>query len=132
MSTDSDPALPGELRAFLHSCIESIEQVELLMLLRGAEHARTARDVAGALRLSPAGARRDLETLSARGLLDVRVEEETKYRYRPKSAELGRYCDLLAQHYVTSRQAVLGFVATESRRSAKRFADAFKLRGGGS
>lgn len=128
MPTDSSNELPAELRAFIHSCIESLEQVELLMLLRGSEHARTARDVAVALRLTPTGARRGLETLAARGLLDVRVDEETKYRYRPKSEELGRYCDLLAQHYVTSRQLVLGFVATESRLSVKRFADAFKLR----
>jgi hypothetical protein len=99
------------------------------MLLRGSDRFRTARDVASELRMSSAGhARRDLETLSARGLLEVRVDEETSYRYRPKSDELARWSDLLAQHYVTSRQAVLGFVATESRLSVKRFADAFKLR----
>ena len=128
MSSEAPNDLPPGLRAFLHSCIESIEQVELLMLLRGSEHRRTARDVATALRLTPAAARRDLETLAARGLLDVRVAEETTFGYRPKSEELGRYGDLLAQCYVTSRQALLGFVATESRRSLKRFADAFKLR----
>ena len=128
MPSDPSNQLPSELRAFLHSCIESIEQVELLMLLRGSAQARTARDVADALRVAASGARRDLETLAARGLLEVRVDVDTKYRYRPKSEELGRYCDLLAQHYVTSRQAVMGFVATESRLSVKRFADAFKLR----
>jgi hypothetical protein len=128
MPIDSADDLPGELRAFLHSCIESIAQVELLMLLRGSNQPRTARDVATALRLAPAVARRDLETLAARGLFEVRVDAETKYRYRPRSEELGRYCDLLAQHYVTSRQGVLGFIATESRLSVKRFADAFKLR----
>ena len=58
----------------------------------------------------------------------MRVGEETSYRYRPRSEELARYCDLLAEHYVTSRQAVVGFVATESRLSIKGFADAFKLR----
>jgi DNA-binding IclR family transcriptional regulator len=128
MSDEPVSQLPAELRAFVHTCLESIEQVELLMLLRGSAQARTAREVAAALRLTPAIARRDLETLAARGLLEVRVGEETAYRYRPKLEELGRYCDLLAQHYVTSRQTLLGFVATESRRSLKRFADAFKLR----
>jgi len=120
--------LPPELRAFLHSCIETIEQVELLMMLRGSERFRTAREVATEFRSSPARARADLETLAARGLLEVRVGDETAYRYRPKTEELARYCDLLAQHYIMARQAVLGFVATESRLSAKRFADAFKLR----
>jgi hypothetical protein len=123
-----DADLPAELRAFLHSCVESIEQVELLIMLRGSDRFRTAREVSSEFRSSPARARTDLETLAARGLLEVRVGDETSYRYRPKTEELARYCDLLAQHYVTSRQAVIGFVATESRSSAKRFADAFKLR----
>jgi DNA-binding FadR family transcriptional regulator len=127
MSTES-PELPPQLRAFLHSCIESIEQVELLMMLRGSDRFRTAREVATDSGVSPTTARHNLETLSARGLLEVRVGEETAYRYRPKSEELGRHCDLLAQHYITSRPAVLGFVAAESRLSIKRFADAFKLR----
>ena len=97
-------------------------------MLRGSDRFRTAREVASEFRMTPSHARRDLETLSARGLLEVRVGEETSYRYRPKSDDLGRRCDLLAQHYITSRQAVLGFVATELRLSVKRFADAFKLR----
>jgi hypothetical protein len=120
--------LPSELRAFLHSCIESIEQIELLILMRGSEHFRTARDVANALREPIGTARRDLETLAARGLLDVFVGEETAYRYRPKSVELGRYVDLVAQYYVTSRNSILRFVTTESRLAAKRFAEAFRLR----
>jgi hypothetical protein len=128
MPAEPSEGLPPQLRAFLHSCIESIDQVELLMLLRGSDRFRTARDVASESGVSAIAARRNLETLSARGLLEVRVGEETSYRYRPKSEELGRYCDLLAQHYITSRPAVLGFVATESRLSIKRFADAFKLR----
>ena len=128
MSAESR-ALPAELRAFLYSCIESIEQVELVMMLRGSERWRTAREVASEFSLSPAAARQSLETFAARGLLDVRVGDEISYRFRPKSEELGRYCDLLAQHYISSRAEVLGFVSANSRLSAKRFADAFKLRG---
>jgi DNA-binding transcriptional MocR family regulator len=128
MPNDGEEVLPSELRVFLHSCIESIEQVELLLLLRGSERMRTAREIATALRMSIAVARSDVETLAARGLLEVRVGEEIAYRYRPKSEDLVRYCDLLAQYYITSRQAVLVFVATESRQSIKRFSDAFKLR----
>lgn len=128
MADETTGHLPSELRAFLHSCIESIEQVELLIMMRGSERMRTARDVASELGVSIAVARRDLETLAARGLLEVRVGEEIAYRYRPRSEDLARYCDLLAQHYITSRQAVLGFVAAGSRLSLKRFADAFRLR----
>lgn len=125
---DPGNTLPSELRVFLHTCIESIAQVELLLLMRGSERMRTARDIASETGVTVAAARRDVEILAARGLLEVRVGEEIAYRYRPKSDDLARYCDLLAQYYITSRQTVLGFVAAESRLSIKRFADAFKLR----
>jgi DNA-binding FadR family transcriptional regulator len=127
MSKDA-AELPAELGVFIHSCIESIEQVELLLLMRGSEPMRTARDVASEVGVSVARARGHLETLAARGLLEVRVGEEIAYRYRPKSDELARYCDVLAQYYITSRQALLGFVAADSRLSIKRFAEAFRLR----
>ena len=107
MTNEPPGELPSELRAFLHSCIESIDQVELLMMLRGSDRFRTAREVASEFRMSAQHARRDLETLSARGLLEVRVGEETSYRYRPKTEQLAQYGDLLAQHYIASRQAVL-------------------------
>ena len=131
MSSEPDSALPASLRVFLHTCIDSIGQVELLLLLRGSLRWRTVAEIATELGISTAVARRDVETLAARGLLEVRVGDETAYKYAPKSDDLARYCDELAQFYITSRQAVLSFVATESRLSIKRFADAFKLRGGG-
>jgi predicted ArsR family transcriptional regulator len=127
---DHEHQLPAGLRVFLHSCIDSIAQVELLLLLRGSERFRTAREIAAELGLSAPAARAAVETLAARGLLDVRVGDEIAYRYKPKSDDLARYCDLLAQHYITSRQAVLSFVADETRMSIKRFSDAFKLREG--
>jgi predicted ArsR family transcriptional regulator len=129
MDPDSPQQLPAELRAFLHSCIDSTEQIELLMMLRGSDRFRTAREAASDLRVPPAIARRDLDILAARGLLEASVGEETSYRYRPKSAELARYADLLAQHYITSRHVIFKLVSTQSRLAARRFADAFRLRG---
>jgi predicted ArsR family transcriptional regulator len=128
MDPDRPPELPPELRSFLHACIDSIEQVELLMMLRGSERLRTVREIAEALRISPSAARREVETLAARGLFAVSVEGETSYRYQPRSDELARRCDLLAQHYITSRLLIFNAVATQSRPALKRFADAFKLR----
>ena len=64
---------------------------------------------------------------SFQDILETLVAGESCFTYRPKSKELARCCDLLAESYVGSRQALLGFVATESRRSVKRFADAFRL-----
>lgn len=128
MEHEPDTDIPGELRAFLHSCIESVDQVELLLLMRGTARTRTARDLASELRTSVAAARHDAETLAARGLLAVSVGDEIAYRYAPKSEDLKRYADLLAAYYVTGRRSVIRFVATESRLSMKRFSEAFRLR----
>ena len=122
------PALPAELRAFLYSCIDSVEQVEILLLLRRDVRARTAREVSGETGLGETAARRDLETLVARGLLAAEKPGAVLYRYQPKSPDLRRYADQLAQFYAENRTAVAGFIATQSRRSIKTFSDAFKLR----
>ena len=123
-------SLPPELRAFLFSCIESIEQVELLIVMRGSDRWRSTRDVSEELRIPIPVARGDLDTLAARGLFEVSVGNiETTYRYAPKTEGLARYADLLAQHYVTSRTLIYKAVTSDRRLTVKRFADAFKLRG---
>jgi hypothetical protein len=125
----SEPAdtLPSELRAFIHTCIESIEQVELLIIMRGSERSWSTRDVSEELGVPLALARRDLDTLAARGLLEVAVGTETTYKYRPKTSDLARYSDLLARHYVSSRHLIFKAVS-DTRAGVRRFADAFKLR----
>jgi hypothetical protein len=128
MDEPTEGSLPNDLRAFLFSCIDSVEQVEIVSLLcRSAPEVWTARAVARELRLSDAGARHHLETLVARGLLQTAVGAEVTYSYAPKSAELRRYADQLVDYYGSARTTVLRFIAASPRR-AKRFADAFKLR----
>ncbi len=127
MNTPPHDDLPPALRAFLYSCIDSIEQLDMLMLLRRSDRAWRAREVAAELQLSDAVARAHLETLTARGLLHARAEGEVTYRFQPKTNELARYAALLAEAYASSRHLVVRFVATRSPRT-KSFSDAFKLR----
>jgi hypothetical protein len=65
----------------------------------------------------------------ARGLLEVSVAGETRYRYRPKTDDLARFADLLAQHYVTSRNLIFKAVTSDTGLAIRRFADAFKIGG---
>jgi predicted ArsR family transcriptional regulator len=121
------PELPAELKAFLYSCIDEVEQVEILALLCRSDRAATAHAVAVDLGLSDHVARHHLETLVARGLLQIAIGAEVSYGYAPKSVQLRRYAELLTEYYATSRTAILRFITTSPRR-AKRFSDAFKLR----
>lgn len=117
-----------ELRAFIYSCFDAVEQVELLVLLHRSEEPCTARSAAQASGLSDASSRHHLETLAACGLLQVAVGEETTYRFAPKRVELRTYADALAVAYARSRTEVVRLVVTNPLRSARRIAGAFTFR----
>ena len=121
-------AISAELRAFIYSCFDAVEQVELLVLLQGSAEASTARAAAQACGINDASARHHLETLAARGLLQISVEQETTYRFAPKRAELQAYADALVAAYADSRTAIMRLVVTNPLRSARRIAGAFTFR----
>jgi hypothetical protein len=127
MSEPASEELPTDLRAFLYSCIDSVEQVEILVLLCRSRRAWTAAGTAAHLSMTDAAARNHLETLSARGLLHIDVGAEISYAYAPRSAQLRVYAERLTESYTTSRTAIVRFIATNPRR-LKQFSDAFKLR----
>jgi hypothetical protein len=127
MSEFASEELPSDLRAFLYSCIDSVEQVEILVLLCRSKRAWTAAATAAHLSMTDAAARNHLETLAARGLLQIAVATEVSYTYAPRSAPLREYAERLADSYTSSRLAIVRFIAANPRRM-KRFSDAFKLR----
>lgn len=127
MTEPSQGELPTELRAFVYSCIDAVEQVEILSLLARADRTWTARTVGHELGLPDTLARTHLETLAARGLLQVTTGTELTYGYAPKTTVLRRYADQLTDFYNHSRIAVLRFVASNPWR-LRRFSNAFKLR----
>lgn len=117
-----------ELRAFVYSCIDSVEQVQILVLLSASDAAWTARRVAEHAALSDASARHHLESLAARGLLTITVAAELSYRYAPKSDSLRRYGDQLVAQYQRAPMPLLRLIASNVKPSVKRIADAFRLR----
>jgi hypothetical protein len=117
-----------ELRAFIYSCIDSVEQVQVLDLLSSSDTAMTARGVAERASLSDTAARHHLESMAARGLVAITVGSELSYRYAPKSDALRRYGDLLVAQYRRAPMSVIRLIASTVAPSVKRIADAFRLR----
>ena len=122
------PELPSELRAFLFTCIDSVEQLEILLLLTASPRPLTVKDVAALAGGVEAVARAHLEALVARGLLRVQASGPTTYTCAPRSAELERYLDLLVTWHRSSKSLIVGFVAAHARGGLRGFSDAFKLR----
>ena len=130
MAREPASVLPGELRTFLHSSIESIEQLEILMALHRTGRASSARWLTEQLGYSESAAQHDLERLAGQGLLDTRLgEEHVLYKYEPLSPDLRRAVDLLAEYDASARTAVVHFVTNRTRRSSRDFGAAFRLRG---
>ena len=125
MQSETPIDLPADLRAFLYSCIESVGQIELLVHLRASGQHASVRELASHLGLPPVTVRRDVEVLTARGLLRADVGDEVSYGYAPASTDLARFGDLVAAHYAANREAMVRFIAA---RAARTFADAFKIR----
>jgi predicted DNA-binding transcriptional regulator len=122
--------LPADLRAVLYSSLDELEQAQILVRLQGSEGAWTARTIARELGVADGVARRHLEILVARGLLQTAIGGEVFYRYAPRSAELQRFAEMLVEWWGHSRTAVMRFIVSTPRGPMKRFSDAFKLREG--
>jgi DNA-binding IclR family transcriptional regulator len=121
-------ALPDEVVRFLNRHIDSVEQLEVLLLLhRAAESAWTAEMVAAALYTQPASAARRLETLAADGLIE-RASQPGAYRYLPSGPGMGEMISTLADTYRERRVAVVTAIASKPMENVRAFSDAFRLR----
>jgi hypothetical protein len=121
----SDELIPPELRDFLARHIDSIAQLEALLLARGSPAANWNKDeTSRRLYISEAEATETLAHLAAHGFL---IRQEAGYNFRPQSPELERLVDLLAHHYARHLIPITNLIHAKPRR-IRQFADAFKLK----
>lgn len=121
--------LSVDLKAFVFACVDSVEQMEILVLLHGQRGPQSTHEVASRLGLTPGAARHHLETLTARGLLHIDVGTEARFSFAPRNERLRSYAVQLVAAYEQSRMDVLRAITQNAKGSLKSFADAFKLRG---
>lgn len=123
--------LPPEVGKFISQYVDSVEQLELLMLLaRSGGRSWTADDIATTLGLSPASVARNLEALASRELLSTTQGPPTSYRYAPATAALRADVQKLADAYRDHRTAVINRVASKFLDRIREFSDAFKIKKG--
>ncbi len=122
-------ALPDDVVRFLNRHIDSVEQLEVLLLLhRAAESAWTAEMVAAALYTQPASAARRLAALYGDGLIEQVAGQDRAYRYVPYSSDAGEMISTLADTYRERRVAVVTAIASKPMENVRAFSDAFRLR----
>jgi len=126
-SVEVSGPITDEVRAFIHAHIHSVEQLEVLLLLR-RERSRlfTGDEVARELRVHPASAGRWLEDLAARRLA---MRDRDRFQFSPEGPALDRDVNALAAAYADARVAVIQLIFSKPTDAVRSFADAFKLKG---
>jgi len=120
--------LPEEARKFIDRYIDSLEKLEVLLLLqRSPERQWTASAVASELQISFGTADRQLSKLCAQNLLDVKLGQDLFYSFSPHLPHLQEGARALARAYAQQRLAVLKRVAQRPPEAIRDFANAFHI-----
>ena len=124
-----NPIVPPDIQQFILDRIDSIAQLEALLLLRGApdtwwEEAR----IAERLYIHVKDCRPVIAGLHHAGLL-LRQETEKGdcYRYRPDNGDLREMVDRLAYYYSQHLVPISNLVHSKSRSRIQEFSRAFKF-----
>lgn len=124
-------AFDENVRRFIARHIQSVEQLEVLLLLqRSPEREWTARQVSDALASHPYSAETRLLDLRARGLLTGRENGgELTYRYAPPP-DVAPVVTSLASAYAERRTSIITLIFAKPIDSVRTLADAFVVRDG--
>jgi DNA-binding IclR family transcriptional regulator len=119
--------LPEDVHRFLHQNIDSVEQLEVLLLLwRTPQRAWTAEEVATAVYSHPSSVIRRLAMLSGQGLL--REPDPGSYQYAPRTTGLDDTVIRLDHMYRERRVAVITLIASKPIENVRAFSDACRIR----
>jgi hypothetical protein len=122
-------SLPAAVRQLLSRYIRSVEQLEILLLVRSEpQRAWSCTDVYNVIRSSQSSVANRLESFAADGFLAVEPGEPKRFRYAPKTAELASAVEETATVYQTWRLRVIEAIFAPETDPVQSFADAFKLR----
>lgn len=124
----TDP-IPDDVRRFILMSIDSIAQMEALLLLRDKpqEEWDTAT-IARRLYISEQETSDVLTRLCAQGLLYVNGSPAPRYQYQPQSTEMEQMVNRVADVYTKHLVSVTNLIHAKPRTRIQEFADAFKLR----
>ena len=121
----ADDPVPAEVREFVVRCIDSVAQLEALLLLRGPPPlAWNVPSVARRLYVDESEA---AQLLSALVSHELAVTDGSDFHYHPRDAEMTDLVDRLAETYARSLVPVTKLIH-ERGVAIRKFADAFKLR----
>jgi hypothetical protein len=125
----SDEGIAEDVRAFVTDHIDSVLQLELLLLLqKKRDRDFDAGEVVAELRIDPAWAADQLEEFCSRGILTCADGTPRRYRYAPKSPALDAAIARLDHTYADRRVSVISLIFSKPADKLRSFSDAFRVR----
>lgn len=119
---------PAAVSEFVTAHLSSLEDLQVLMIcIEGPGRWWDAGSMAREVGVAPGAARRSLDQLARRNLLDIRITDDVRYRFAPGTPELEATAQAVAAAYRRNPISIVQLVDT-SRRSLRDFADAFRIR----
>jgi hypothetical protein len=120
------------VKAFVHKYIQSVEHLEVLLLLyRAPEKTWTAQSVARELRADGSSIKNRLSDHTKAGLLDELQNEgsaEYFYRFRSYDPDVNEIVSQLGAAYRERRFRIIDAIFSKPNDKLRLFADAFKYR----
>lgn len=119
--------LSDELVNFIIETIDSVEQIEVLLLLREfSDRAWTALTVNEVIRSDVSSIARRLDNLVALGL--VAKDPDGKYRFNASTSDYARLVAELATTYRERRTRVIEMIYSKPKRGLHSFSSAFVIK----
>jgi hypothetical protein len=126
--SQSDKPVPEAVDRFLARYVQSIEYLEILLLLADQPDRRfTADEIAQAIYSVSGSATRRLDRMVADRLVESFDESPRSYRFAPEDARLNGLVSQVAETYRERRVAVITLIASRPMDNVRAFSDAFRL-----
>ena len=124
----SNGEITTDIERFIHDNINSVEQLEVLLLLVSPPQKEwSALEVSQKIYRQPDSVAARLEDLRDRGILSVRQEAQLFYRY-VSSARQDAVIRGLERAYEVRKDAVIRLIFTRLPDTLRVFSDAFRIR----
>jgi hypothetical protein len=120
-------SLPEVVQRLVLDRIDSIAQLEVLLLLHRVPRAWDAAEVGAELRIDPSWAAEQFAVLRERRLLAEEPPGSGRHVFAPGTPELAKAVEALAASYAERRVAVVALLYSQPA-GARAFADAFRIR----
>ena len=125
----AENGISEEVKTFLAQHIESILELEVLLLLRAdPQRSWTGAQLAKELKIDQTWANEQLARFASRGILARTDAPDPQYRYSPSDPQLDATVAAVADAYATHRVTIIGLVFSKPISNLKTFADAFRIR----